>query len=100
MEESKLENRLTSLESGVQYLAQQVDNIKEMQTEIRDLALSVNSLAGSVKRLCEDASDTSCRIKLLEDKPGKRLEMIIAALIGLIVSGVGGFILGKLLGGQ
>ena len=99
MDETKLENRLTRLESAMQDVGADIVEIKDTQKEIRNLALSVNALAQSVNTLCRDMTCVNDRLRNIELKPEKRLEMIIAAIIGLLASGFGGFIIGKILGG-
>ena len=99
MDEQKLENRLTKLEESLDYIGEDLEDLKTTQTDIHSLAMSVNTLALQVKRLVDDMCKVDGRLATLESKPAQRWEMIIAALIGLAVSGFGGFIIGKMLGG-
>lgn len=99
MDEIKLENRLTSLEQSQQYMAEEIIDIKDTQDEIRDLAMSVNSLAGAVKRLAEDTCKLAGRLDVMERKPGQRWESLISTLITAAATGAVGFMAAKLFGG-
>lgn len=94
MDEAKLENRLTTLETQQQYMADQIIDMQETQSEIRSLAMSVNSLAGSVKRLVEDMCKANTRLDAIEKAPAAKWERLkdtiifggIGILIGAIVT--------------
>jgi outer membrane murein-binding lipoprotein Lpp len=96
MDEAKLENRLTTLESSQQYMAEQIVDMQDMQTEIRGLALSVNDLAGSVKRLVEDMCKANQRLDRIEARPGKWLDQIIGIILAAIVGGLIGYLINML----
>ena len=89
MDEAKLENRLTTLETQQQYMADQIIDMQETQSEIRSLAMSVNNLAGSVKRLVDDMCAANRRLDQIEAGPGRRLDQITGYIIA---SGIGGLI--------
>jgi methyl-accepting chemotaxis protein len=99
MDEQQLENRLTKLEESLDYIGEDIEELKDNQQEIKSLALSVNTLAIQVKRLVDDMINVNCRMDNIEKKPAQRWEAVIGALIGLVVSGFGGFIIGKMIGG-
>ena len=96
MDEAKLENRLTSLESAQQYMTEQIIDMQDMQTEIRGLALSVNDLAGSVKRLVEDMCKANQRLDRIESRPGKWLDQIIGLVLAAVIGGVIGYVINHL----
>lgn len=89
MDDVQIERRLTTLEQSSQYMADQIVDMQSTQSEIRDLALSVNSLAGSVKRLVEDMCAANRRLDKIESAPGKRLDQIIGYILA---AGIGGLI--------
>ena len=99
MDMIKMENRLTKLESGQKTLFKSLAIVSETQGEIRDLALSVNSLALNVERLVKDNCKFDERISEIEKKPLKRWEAVITAIITATVTLVIGFLVGKFLGG-
>lgn len=94
MDETKLENRLTTLETQQQYMADQIIDMQETQSEIRSLAMSVNNLAGSVKRLVEDMCKVSGRVDAIERQPAQKWERLkdtiifggIGVLVGFIIA--------------
>jgi uncharacterized coiled-coil protein SlyX len=96
MEETRLENRLTTLETNQQYIAEQIIDMQDMQNDIKELALSVNSLACSVKRLCEDMCSVSNRLQNIEGKAGKRWEQLIGIVMSAIVGGLIGYLISML----
>ena len=87
--EIECEQRLTKVEESAKSAHHRIDALESGQREIRDLALSVNTLASSVKQLCEDMTDVNGRVKLIEAKPGTNWEkliwILIAAAIGVAV---------------
>lgn len=97
MDENEIGQRLTKVEESTKSAHHRLDTLEGMQKEIRDLALSVNTLAMSVKTLCTDVTDQNCRIKDLETKPGKRWDQLMGDVMKLIATGVIGYLLGNLL---
>lgn len=91
------ENRLTKVEESAKSAHHRLDRLEGQSQEIRELALSVNTLAASVKSLCDDFSDIACRVKDIESKPGKRLDQVIGYILAALVSGSIGFLLSALL---
>lgn len=96
MDESRLENRLTTLETNQQYMADQIIDMQDMQNDIRGLALSVNSLAGSVERLCKDMCSVSARLVTIEGKAGKRWEQFVGLVMSALVGGLIGYLISLL----
>ena len=93
MDESRLENRLTTLEANQQYIAEQIVDMQDMQREIRDLALSVNDLAGSVKRIVQDICTAQQRLDAIERRPAMWLDRIINLVVGAAIGGLIGYII-------
>ena len=92
------ENRLTKVEESTKSAHHRIDALEGGQKEIRELALSVNTLAGAVKSLCEDVSDVICRVKDLETKPARRWDQLIGYIIAAIAAGVVGYMLKGMMG--
>jgi len=93
MNELEIENRLTTVEQSVKSAHHRIDTIEATQKEIRDLTLSVNTLAGSVKSLCEDVADVTNRVKCIEAQPAKRWDQLIGYILAALASGAIGFLL-------
>lgn len=87
--EIECEQRITKVEESTKSAHHRLDALESGQKEIRDLALSVNTLAMSVKQLCEDMTKVTERVNLIESMPGKRWEkliwVVIAAAVGIAV---------------
>lgn len=93
MNEIEIENRLTTVEQATKSAHHRLDTIERIQGEIRDLTLSVNSLAMSVKGLCEDVTDITGRVKEIEAKPAKRMDQIAGQIISILLAAAFGYIL-------
>lgn len=88
--ERENEQRLSKLEASTASAHKRIDGVESVQKEIRDLAMSVNTLAGNLSHLCKEVTGIGGRLTDIESKPAKRLDMIIGVLItALITTGVG-----------
>lgn len=93
------ENRLTKVEESCKSAHHRIDELSAGQTEIRELALSVNSLAMSVKQLCSDVTKMDGRIGAIESKPGKNWEKLTWALFWTVLGGVIAYTMNQIIGG-
>ena len=80
--EVKLRERVTKIETDLdneiearKKLEDIVDDMRDIVSEIRHIRLDFNTLAGKVNNL--------------EEKPAKRWESVIAAIIGAVAGGLG-----------
>ena len=92
-EEQKLEIRITRVEDTLGRMASEIMDLQEVQSDIRALALSVNSLAGEVKHLVEDMCKTTQRVDRMESKPAQRWDRLIEAIIVTAVGGLIGYMI-------
>ena len=92
MNEVQIAERLAALEQDKKAANHRLENLEKL-TE------SVYSLAQSVKSMQEDLKNIMARVAEIEKRPAKRWETLIAAIITVLISGVGGFILSKIIGG-
>ena len=92
-EEQKLEIRITRVEDTLGRMASEIMDLQEVQSDIRALALSVNSLAGEVKHLVEDMCKTTQRVDRMESKPAQRWDRLIEAIIVAAVGGLIGYMI-------
>ena len=88
MEEFKLDltDKVAHIEESVKSAHKRIDG---MET----LTKSVYELAASIKAMQHDITDMSGRLKTIEEKPGKRWDLVITALI----TGVVGALIGHML---
>ena len=95
--EQKLEIRITRVEDTLGRMASEIMDLQEVQSDIRALALSVNSLAGEVKHLVEDMCKTTQRVDRMESKPAQRWDRLIEAIIVAAVGGLIGYMIAMIL---
>jgi archaellum component FlaC len=91
--EQKIEIRITRVEDTLGRMASEIMDLQEVQSDIRALALSVNSLAGEVKHLVEDMCKTTQRVDRMESKPAQRWDRLIEAIIVAAVGGLIGYMI-------
>ena len=96
-EEQKMEIRITRVEDTLGRMASEIMDLQEVQSDIRALALSVNSLAGEVKHLVEDMCKTTQRVDRMESKPAQRWDRLIEAIIVTAVGGLIGYMIAMIL---
>ena len=99
MDEQQLENRLTKLEESLDYIGEDLEELKTTQADIHSLAMSVNTLALQVKRLVDDMCSVTARLSSLESKPAQRWDSLVKTLITALVAGLAGYGLNQFLGG-
>ena len=96
MDEQKLENRLTKLEESLDYICEDIEEVKTTQTDIHSLALSVNTLAIQVKRLVDDMCKVESRVVTLEGSSGRSWDNMIKTIVTALVAGAIGYALSRL----
>jgi uncharacterized coiled-coil protein SlyX len=99
MDEQQLENRLTKLEESLDYIGEDIEEVKSTQADIHRLALSINTLAQQVKRIADDMCKVDGRLSTLESKPAQQWDNLVKTIITAIVAGLAGFALTKFIGG-
>ncbi len=87
----QIERRLTRLEENCDSMGDEIVALQDNQTEIRSLALSVNTLATEVKHLVEDSCKKDSRIDKLEQLPAQRWNDLVKTIMTVIASGVAGY---------
>lgn len=95
--EQKLEIRITRVEDTLGRMASEIMDLQEVQSDIRALALSVNSLAGEVKHLVEDMCKTTQRVDRMESKPAQRWDLFVQEIITAGVGGLIGYMIAMIL---
>ena len=84
--------RITAVESSYKSLHKRVDKQEAIIDNIRDMVTEMKSMR-------EDLNKMSEKVETLEEKPTKRWEALVGALIGAFAGGIGTFIVTKLTGG-
>ena len=90
MEQFKLDavDKIAHIEESLKSAHKRIDSIDS-------LTKSVYELASSIKTMQHDISDMSGRIRIIEEKPAKRWDIFVTA----IISAVGSFVVGYFLKG-
>lgn len=86
MNEVEIAERLAALEQDKKAANHRLENLEKL-TE------SVYSLAQSVKSMQEDLKNTMARVAKIEERPVKRWESVVTAIITAIIGGIVGYFL-------
>ena len=86
MDEIQIAERLAALEQDKKAANDRLENLEKL-TE------SVYSLAQSVKSMQEDLKNIMARVAKIEERPVKRWEGVVTAIITAIIGGVVGYFL-------
>ena len=87
--------RLVEAEQRGKSNQHRIDALERNQRAIQDMALSIRELATQMKHMKEDQAQISGRLAAIEQKPAKRLDGIVGAIVSalagaLIPAAVGG----------
>lgn len=89
--------RLTAGESSIKSAHHRIDNLERMADSVHEIAISSNQTVSEIKALREDFKKVDERVDHLEQKPIKRYETFITAILTGLGTGIIGYILGVLL---
>lgn len=89
--------RLTAGESSIKSAHHRIDALQEMSKSIKDLAIATAQIATETKALREDYEKADKRIETLEEKPTKRYETVVTAILTGLATGVAGYLLALIL---
>ena len=85
--------RLTAGESSIKSAHHRIDNLEKMANSMHEMSISVNQTVAEIKALREDFKKVDERIEKLEEKPIKRYETVITAILTAVCGGVVGYLL-------
>lgn len=88
----KLRERITAVENGLINLGGRVDRIDDIVSSIREVVVELKQMRSDVNRIDRKVTD-------IENRPAKRWEAVVAAVIGAFAGGLGTALLTKLIGG-
>lgn len=80
-------DKIAHLEESLKSAHKRIDSIDS-------LAKSVYEIASSLKEMKNDITDMSGRIKVIEEKPAKRWDLIVSASITAVVGVIIGYLFG------
>ena len=96
-----MEERVTKLETEVQYNSKEIDKLNTKVDNITDLTIAVKEIATEVKIMREEMTKLTTRVDLIEKEPAqdykeiKRniVRQIITFIVGAILSGITVFLI-------
>jgi archaellum component FlaC len=84
---------IARMEEQIKNLDRRMGNLEKLTESVQSLALSVQQLATQQSSTESDVEALTAEVAEIRDKPAKRWDAIIAALIaGLVGAGIGHFI--------
>ena len=86
--------RLTAGESSIKSAHHRIDALEKLAESVNKLAMSTAQIATETKALREDYEKADERIDELENKPIKRYETFVTALLTGLGTGLVGFLIG------
>lgn len=89
--------RLTAGESSIKSAHHRIDNLEKMANSMHEMSISVNQTVAEIKALREDFKKVDERIEKLEEKPIKRYETVVTAILTAICGGVVGYLISLVL---
>ena len=92
MNEKELWERMTATEQSLKSVHHRIDNIERLTESVYTLATEVKEMRTNLDRDCHDVDE-------LQDKPSKRMDVIVNTIITALASGIVGYILAKFIGG-
>lgn len=88
--------RLTKGEASIKSAHHRIDGLEKLADSVNSLAIATAKIADETKKLREDYNKADEELQELKEKPIKRYETVITAVLTALGSGVVGYILGFL----
>lgn len=89
--------RLTAGEESIKSAHKRIDGLEKLAESVNNLAFSTSQIATETKALREDYEKADERIESLEEKPIKRYETVVTAILTAVCGGVVGYLLSLVL---
>lgn len=85
--------RIARIEEQIKELGRRMETLEKLTESVHSLTLTVRDLVNQQAQTEQDVETLSSDVKEIKEKPAKRWDAIIAALIaGLVGAGIGHFI--------
>lgn len=94
--EREFEHRITEVEDRSKSNTKRIDKLEERQDNLDELASAVKVLAVREANVESDVKEMKKDVKTLTEKPAKRWDALISQIISIVVAAVFGFVLAKL----
>ena len=89
--------RLSSGESSIKSAHHRIDDVEKKQDNLAELVSSVKVVADRQARVEDDVVEIKTDVKELKEKPTKRYETFVTALLTGLATGIVGYILALIL---
>ena len=89
--------RLSSGESSIKSAHHRIDDVEKKQDNLADLVSSVKVLADKEARVEADVVEIKTDVKELKEKPIKRYDSVITAILTAICGGLVGYLINVIL---
>ena len=89
--------RLTAGESSIKSAHHRIDEVEEKQGNLAELVSTVKVLADREARVEDDVTVIKTDVKELKEKPSKRYETIVTAILTALCGGLVGYLLNALI---
>ena len=90
------EQRLTEIEARSKSNSHRIDDLEKRQDNLDELVSTVKVLAVREENVETNVKEIKSDVKSLTDKPAKRWESIISTIITTLVAAILGFIMARL----
>ena len=89
--------RLTAGESSIKSAHHRIDEVEKKQDDLADLVSSVKILADREARVEEDVVEIKSDVKELKEKPAKKYDTFVTAILTGLGTGIIGYLIGLVL---
>lgn len=96
MDEKDIEHRLTEVEGRSKSNTHRLDELEKRQDNLDDLVTTVKVLAVREEAVENDVKEIKSDVKSLTGKPAQRWDNLINQIITILVAALAGFILAKI----
>ena len=94
--EIKVEHRLTEVEERSKSNSHRLDEVEKRQDNLDELVSTVKVLAVQEKQLEKDVKEIKTDVKSLTSIPGKKWDNLVNQIITIIVAALAGFVLAQI----
>lgn len=87
-----MEAAMARMETKIEDLTRRMDSLEKLTDSVNKLALSCEKLSSKLESTDEQLGIISGKVSSIEQRPGKRWDMVIAALISGLIGAIIGHI--------
>lgn len=89
--------RLSAVEESAKSAHKRLDELISLNDSVKNLAISTAKMAEQMKTLTDNSAKLDQKISDLELKPARRWETVAMQIVQLVIAGIVGFLLSRLL---